>query len=217
MNTEIDAGCSEVYPTISVANLRATVDYYHQQLGFKIQFEWGEPPVHAGLTFGSSTLHFNQHGEPSDPRNDRFWLYFVVENVDELYEKYQTRNVDLLDQPTDREWGMREFNVRDINGIALRFAHALLNFGEPIRIQRRPVEARIESRLASLLEDLAVHKGMSIGEMLEETLLHSFEPATLGDGVASPHSARTMKLINELKRQHGVDYETHDAYRFEET
>lgn len=217
MNHEIEAGCREVYPTIAVADLTATIDYYHKNLGFKIQFQWGEPAVHAGVTFGSSTLHFNQQDSPAVSLVDRFWLYFAVEDVDQLFKTYQSRNVDLVDKPTDREWGMREFNVRDINGISLRFGHVMLGFGAPIPIQRKPIDARVESRLATLLQDLAVHKGMSMGELLEEALLHSFEPMKEGESVASPHSIRTMKLINELKQRHGIDYDTHDAYRFKES
>jgi hypothetical protein len=49
---------------------------------------------------------------------------------------------------------------------------------------------------------------------LEETLLHTFEP--LGDGVASPHTKSELRFIQELKRKHGVDYDTHASYRFVE-
>jgi hypothetical protein len=68
------------------------------------------------------------------------------------------------------------------------------------------------------MNDLAEHKDMTVGQMLEETLLHSFEslPSAKGEGVASPHTARTMQVIERLKQQHGIDYETHDAYRFVE-
>jgi hypothetical protein len=45
-------------------------------------------------------------------------------------------------------------------------------------------------------------------------LLHTFEP--LGDGVASPHTARQLRLIQELKRKHGIDYDSHGSYRFVE-
>ena len=44
-----------------------------------------------------------------------------------------------------------------------------------MEIDRVSVTAWIEKRLLALMEDLAVHKNMKIGEMLEETVLHSFE------------------------------------------
>ena len=56
---------------------------------------------------------------------------------------------------------------------------------------------------------------MTPGEMLEETFLHTFEKVK-GDGVASPHAERTFPVIEQLKRKHGIDYETHASYRFVE-
>ena len=51
-------------------------------------------------------------------------------------------------------------------------------------------------------------------ECLEETLLHTFEPA--GGGVASPHTTAQLKHVGELKRRHPIDYDTHASYRFRE-
>lgn len=206
--------CESVYPTITVSDLQQTVEYYHRELGFDIQFKWGEPPVHAGVTFGKATLHFNQQDMETNYQNELFWLYFQVEDVDDLFEKYQSRTVSLLDEPTDREWGMREFNVRDVNGLSLRFGQPNVKFGEPIKVTRTDINARIETRLANLLSDLAGHKNMTIGEVIEETLLHSFEQTDGHSAVASPHTQRTMQFIDDLKMKHGIDYQTHDAYRF---
>lgn len=67
---------------------------------------------------------------------------------------------------------------------------------------------------AAALQDLARHKRMSLTSCLEETLLHTFEP--LGDGVASPHTKGDLRYIQELKRKHGIDYDSHASYRFVE-
>ncbi len=40
--------------------------------------------------------------------------------------------------------------------------------------------------------------------------------AALGDGVASPHTKRQLAYIQELKKKHGIDYDSHASYRFEE-
>ena len=52
---------------------------------------------------------------------------------------------------------------------------------------------RLEKRLAALLHDLATHKRMTIDSCLEEILLHTNEQ--LGDGLASPHTRRTLRYI----------------------
>jgi hypothetical protein len=75
------------------------------------------------------------------------------------------------------------------------------------------VTVPLEKPLAALLNDLARHKRMSVGEVLEEAILHSFEQKE-GGGVASPHSNGTHRYIEQLKATHGIDYDAHAAYRF---
>jgi hypothetical protein len=105
--------------------------------------------------------------------------------------------------------------VKDPWGNELSFGHYIQPVGPPLNIERVDVPVRLEKRLAALLKDLADHKGMSIGNCLEETLLHTFEVVGK-EGVASPHTKRTHQFIQELKKKHGIDYDTHASYRFVE-
>ena len=54
---------------------------------------------------------------------------------------------------------------------------------------------------------LAKHKRMSVNSCLEEMLLHTNE------GV-EPHTQTTLRHIQELKKRHGIDYDSHGSYRF---
>jgi hypothetical protein len=76
----------------------------------------------------------------------------------------------------------------------------------PLRMISR---MRLEKRLAALLGDLAKHKRMTVDACLEEMLLHTNE------GV-EPHTKTTLRYIQELKRKHGIDYDSHASYRFVE-
>jgi hypothetical protein len=109
----------------------------------------------------------------------------------------------------DRPYGIRDYTVRDLYGYYLVFGHHLLNAGPPIKIQRVDVPVRLETRLAALLQDLARRKRMSVDGCLEEMLLHTNE------GVG-PHTKTTLHHIQELKKKHGIDYDTHASYRFAE-
>ena len=77
------------------------------------------------------------------------------------------------------------------------------------KIQRVDVPVRLEKRLAALLDDLAKHKRMSVDSCLEKMLLHTNE------GVG-PHTKTTLRYIEELKKKHGIDYDSHGSYRFVE-
>jgi len=119
-----------------------------------------------------------------------------------------------VEPPGRRAWGFRDYSVKDLNGYVLTFGHRLLDVGPPVKIERVDVPVRLEKRLAALLHDLAEHKHMSVTSCLEEILLHTNE--RLGDGVASPHTRRTLDYIQELNRKHGIDYDSHASYRFVE-
>jgi hypothetical protein len=114
----------------------------------------------------------------------------------------------------DRDYGLRDYSVLDLNGYRLSFGHYIYNQGPPLLIERVDVPVRLEKRLAALLHDLAEHKRMTLSSCLEEILLHTCEP--FGDGVASPHTSATLHYIQQLKKKHGIDYDSHGSYRFVE-
>ncbi|MGI9516168.1 MAG: VOC family protein [Pirellulaceae bacterium] len=214
MTDKPDIACPAAFPTIPVPDIIEAVDYYTEKLGFRELFLWGEPPSHAAVALDEATIHFWIGPAVNQP----FWLYLHVDNVDEVFQWYHNNGVELLDAPETQIWGMREFNMRDLNGYQLRFGQSDWSHGDPVRVERVNVDVRLEKRLAQLLVDLAGHKQMTVGQTLEETLLHSFEamPDFAGQGVASPHTKRTLRHIAELKKKHRIDYDTHDTYRFTE-
>jgi hypothetical protein len=105
--------------------------------------------------------------------------------------------------------------VQDPNQHVLRFGHGIAMQEPKLEVERVQLDARIEKRLAHLVGDLAKHSKMTVGELLEDVLLHSFEKTSAG-GVACPYTERTLALIEELKLRHLIDYDTHVSYRFAE-
>ena len=210
MTRPIDVDCEQVHPSVTAPDVAAAVDWYTTKLGFFVSFTWGDPPAIAGVNIGNVQM-FIEKGTPSPAGSA---VYFVVSSADELFAYQQKNGVEVLLPPGDREYGMRDYRVRDLNGYELSFGQHLFTVGPRIPIERVDVPVRLEKRLAALLSDLAVHKRMSLSSCLEEILLHTNEP--LGDGVASPHTPRTLRYIQELKQKHGIDYDCHGSYRFVE-
>ena len=205
--------CEMVHPSILADDIAAAVDFYVNRLGFTEAFTFGEPPTMAGLNLGDVQI-FVEKGTP-DPRGSG--IYFVVGDADELHEFHRVNGVNIVEAPKDQPWGLRDYAVRDLNGYAITFGHRLpsaMADSEPLVIERIDVPVRLEKRLAGLVHDLAAHKRMSVTSCLEEILLHTNEP--LGDGVASPHTKATLRHIQELKKKHGIDYDSHASYRFVE-
>lgn len=205
-----DVECEQQHPSLAVTDLVAATEFYTRKLGFKLAFTWGDPPTMAGVNLGRVQL-FLEQGTPG-PQGCS--VYFVVGNADQLFEFQRANGVEILEPPDDRPYGLRDYTIKDLCGYRLTFGHHTFNAGPPLVIERVDVPIRIEKRLAAVLQDLAEFKHMSLSSCLEETLLHTFEP--LGDGVASPHTGTDLRHIQELKKRHGIDYDSHASYRFVE-
>jgi len=198
--------CDQVHAVLAVKDIPAAIDFYTKKLGFKLGFTWGgDPPTFAGVNLGKVQMLL-QKGTPS-PQG--CGVTFLVGDADQLYAFHRANGVEVTAEIADREYGIRDYGVRDLNGYHLSFGHHLFNAGPSIKIERVDVPVRLEKRLAALLLDLAQHKRMSVTSCLEEMLLHT------NDGVG-PHTETTLRYIQELKKKHGIDYDSHASYRFVE-
>jgi catechol 2,3-dioxygenase-like lactoylglutathione lyase family enzyme len=202
--------CDRLHPLLLVSDIPEAIEFYSKKLGFSHGFTWGDPPEMAGMNLGTVSIHLYK-GEPKGNS-----VYFVVGDADELFALHEGNSVEIAEKPADRPYDLRDYAVRDPWGNYLSFGHYIQSAGPPLKIERVDVPVRLEKRLAALLSDLAAHKGMTIGSCLEETLLHTFEVIGNDAGVASPHTKKTHEFIRELKKKHGIDYDTHASYRFVE-
>jgi len=117
-----------VEPILEVADVAAAVQFYREQLGFTVEFVFGDPVSHAGLFRGEwSTqglrLQLTQRGRTSGAPSGALYLS-VAPRLDMLYDEYRQKNVPIVEALAVRPWGRREFTVRDPDG-------HLLRFGEP--------------------------------------------------------------------------------------
>src|SRR5947209_4640448 len=147
--------CDKTFAGLAVSDVSAAVEFYTTQLGFKVWFTWGgPPPTFAGVNLGKVEM-FLRKGTP-DPKG--CCVYFHVGDADVLYEFHRAKGAAVAQEIGDREYGMRDYVVRDLNGYYLSFGHHLCNAGPPVKIERVNVPVRLEKRLAALLQDLAKHK-----------------------------------------------------------
>jgi len=118
-------------PVLAVPDVAATVDFYHEKLGFHVDFVEGEPPVHARVcadpTYSSPTVHIRfEPLPPGESANSSVYLWLHVgANLDELYGRYKDRGVEILEAPNDRPWGLRQFTIKDCNGYVATFCAEL--------------------------------------------------------------------------------------------
>lgn len=201
--------CEWLQPVLVVPNVKATVEYYREKLGFEVEFLWGDPPTHAGVRFDGKTIQLTE-GTAS---LEGVRLYLSVWDAPKLLRQYRAAGVEIVEELDDKAWGQREFVVKDNNGLLLCIGQPIPQ--EKIEIERENFEARIETRLLAVIREVAACKNMTLGEMLEETLLHSFE--VMPDGqAANPHTPETHRLIEQLREKHRLNFDAHASYRFVE-
>ncbi len=88
---------------------------------------------------------------------------------------------------------------------------------QPLPVERVQLGIRMEKRMVKVLKGLAEFNGITLGQLLEKIVLHSFEPleGQEGEWAASPHGKRSLEVIADLKRIYGLDYDTHATRAFE--
>jgi len=85
-----------------------------------------------------------------------------------------------------------------------------------VAVERVQLGVRMEKRMVQVLKGLAEFNDKTLGQLLEEIVLHSFEPAPGHEGqmCASPHGKKSLAAITDLKRIYGMNYDTHAGYGF---
>jgi hypothetical protein len=86
------------------------------------------------------------------------------------------------------------------------------------RVERVQLGVRMEKRMVKVLKGLAEFEGLTLGQLLEKIVLHSFAavPGEEGELAASPHSKRALAAVTDLKRVYGMDYDLHRYRQFQD-
>ncbi len=89
---------------------------------------------------------------------------------------------------------------------------------ENVSVERVQLGVRMEKHMVQVLKGLAEFDGVTLGQLLEKIVLHSFEPVAGQEGemAASPHSKRALAAVADLKRIYGMDYDVHATRQFQD-
>ena len=114
-------------PHLPVTNLRQTLDYYRDHLGF--YEEWTRRNddgkiVDGGIRRDEMRLLFAEDPEfvsvINSYKKSRLPFMWFVDNIDEIFSEFKKKQIEMADTLKTHSYGMKEFAFVDINGYYIR-------------------------------------------------------------------------------------------------
>ena len=108
---------------LAVNDLAKSVDFYKT----KLDFQWEGGGWHF-LVHDSVKLMLGEcpDDKPASEINcHSYFAYLEVENIDELYNEYQSKEIEILSSIENKPWGQREFSIRSIDGHRITFGEEI--------------------------------------------------------------------------------------------
>lgn len=115
-------------PVIATSDIRSTIAYYSQVLGFSEHFIFGDPPVYAGVERDGVLLYITHDDrmaatlKSSDLHPD---VFLWVHDVDKAFEEHRQRGAKIVEEIADRPWDARQYVIEDPNGYRLKIAEPI--------------------------------------------------------------------------------------------
>ena len=116
----------QIAPQFFATDIRVTLAYYSDKLGFACVSTWQDPPVYAIVVRDTHRIHFRCAEAPT-PNPDKYEdelldAYVFVDDIDALYAEYASRGVEFTRALANTAWNSREFVVKDCDGRLVAFA-----------------------------------------------------------------------------------------------
>jgi uncharacterized glyoxalase superfamily protein PhnB len=112
---------SHAVPFMPVRDLKETINYYRDQLGFSNEWFWED--TDAGISRDNLGLLFMQDAEFVSRINSNgrhFEICWFVKNVNGVYEEYKSKGVNIVSPLEIKPWTMKEFTIEELNGYWIR-------------------------------------------------------------------------------------------------
>lgn len=107
-------------PMLPAIDLEKAIAFYEEKLGFRKDFQWGDPIDYAGVIRDRIELHLFQCDDRELPHHTSFRIN--VSGIEGLFQEYQSKNVIHPNDPLSvKPWGFKEFSILDLNGICIAF------------------------------------------------------------------------------------------------
>ena len=104
-----------IIPILYVGNFAASLDHYENVLGFRKEWDWGDPPDIGSVERDGFSIMLCE-GEQGHPGT---WIWMGVEDADEYYEEYKASGAKIREHPINYPWAY-ELRIEDLDGHVIR-------------------------------------------------------------------------------------------------
>jgi len=111
-------------PVCWVRDIQAMIDFYTQRLGFSDVWKQGnqQSPEYAIVSIDGVQLHF----APQKPEfAGHSYFHMLMANVDAYRTFVGAQDVEIVKELGDRDYDMRDFMIRDVEGNLIEFGQSL--------------------------------------------------------------------------------------------
>jgi uncharacterized glyoxalase superfamily protein PhnB len=112
----------DVYPALRYRDAHAAIDFLERAFGFERHAVYegpGNTVAHAELSHGDGMVMLGSEGEDPGPFGRHVgqgWIYVVVEDPDAHHERAKAAGAEIVMEPTDQDYGSRDYSARDPEG-----------------------------------------------------------------------------------------------------
>ena len=103
-----------------VQDVLQAVEHYRDVLGFRTEFTYGQPTFYARVERDGVVIHL-QAADHTKRQPGQGAVNVFVTDVDALYRELKSRGARILNEPKDYPYGMRDFDINDLDGNQLCF------------------------------------------------------------------------------------------------
>ncbi len=121
-----------ITPYLLYEDVEAALDFLTRAFGFQETLRYDDPAgfiSHAEMSYGDGSIMMGDPGE--DYRNPKrlgmasVQIYVDVADVDATCERARSAGAEIIEEPADKEYGIRRFGAKDPEGHSWWFAQEI--------------------------------------------------------------------------------------------
>ena len=139
----------------AVSDVRETVRFFREVLGFTSEWLWEDPPTFGGAKWGKVSVMFCLQPEMKG-KVEGHQHHFRADDIQSVYDRHVSAGAQIVSDIGNKPWGLREYTVRDINGYHLRFGGPAEYERPATATETMPPYIQILNRTTTLEEYIAL-------------------------------------------------------------